>query len=296
MKKITALFLAILCLVSASLCALPVAAAPSFSVTLSAPTEVKWGEQICVTVSLSSIPTVGICGFDIELDCDTELLTFDRAAVSGLPSESWTMAGRTSKNGYILSVFDDFSDTPTHIYAGTAVQVKLYFKANKAQSGTATVSAQTFGSVTGSYYDGKEVVPMSGTGNKVDIFVYSYPTEVKGDGWQVLGGYLYCDPDMTAERVDHDDGYIYGKDGSDPIFTGDSFVVPGYSPIPVGVRFDVNGDGIVTTADYLSMKKYTQNGAFPDNGSFAASDVNFDGVITAADAVLFRVKLSGGNA
>ncbi len=296
MKKIIALVLSLVLLISATAFAVPATAAPSFSIVASAPKELQSGERLCVTVSLGSVPSVGICGFDMEFDYDTKILTYDGAEIEGFSDAKWIVAGRAVSDGCSVSVFNDFTSTPAHVYSNETARVKLYFKTKAGENANVSISAQSFGSVSGCYHDGSEIIQMAGIGNAISVYVYTLPPVTRGDGWYLSGEYLYCAPNMTANDITHDDGYILGKDGNSPIRTGDLFITNGYKPVPVGVRFDVNGDGMVGSTDYMLMKLYAKTNSFPANGSFAACDANADGVVSTLDAVLFRTVLAGGEA
>ncbi len=293
MKKIVASVFSVLFLVMAMCTALPVIASNELSVEISAPAELKSGEQLCVTVTFKSLPTVGVCGLNLELAYDTRYLTYDSAELVDFPSKDWMVAGKAVSDGCVINAFDEYFEA--HLLSGTKAKINLYFSTKENVNVKETLSAKSVGSVTGCFYNGSEIVSVMGAGGETEVYLYRYyPGGMSGDGWKLTGEYINCEPTVTAGDIKYQNGYVQGKSGDDILVTGDLFVIDGYKPIPIGVHYDVNGDGEVTTVDYLLMKKYLKSGVFPANGSFAACDVNTDGTVGTLDALLFRTVLSGG--
>ncbi len=285
MKKIIALLLAFMLAV---LCVPVQAASYVFSVKLSAD-DVKSGEQLCLTVDFGRLPTVGLCGFELQIKYDKDALSFVKAEASGFPAEGAWMAAPRAKDGVVtVNTFDD-KDGVTHVYDGTKACVKLYFD-------TAAGTAKQLGfeivanSVSGCYFDGTSIQPLLGSGTGTECELYSFPTQ-SGEGWYFNDGYLYCEPDTAVGAVGVD-GKVAGKSDTDTFTTGDIFVSELYRDIVVGVLYDVNGDSYVTTADCLALKLYIKRGKAPNGGAFAAADVNMDGELGAADVLLFLSHLS----
>ncbi len=291
MKRITALIFAAAFML---MTAFPVCAAAPFSVVLSAPQEITAGELLCVTVSFENIPSYGICGVDMFFDFDTSCIAYDSVELVDFPDGRWLAAGRKTSGGCAISVFDDFSNTFSHIQQGSNACIKIYFTTNPNAGKLVDISLQGDGAVSGSCYRNGEVASVNGSGNMVSVGVFGIAPDASGNGWVLKDGNLYCQLGTTAGDINNDTVSILGKDGDDAVVTGDVFMISGYKSLPVGVRFDVNGDGTVSTVDYLLLKKHMKNSDFSANGCFAACDANMDGGVTTTDAFIFRLVLSGG--
>jgi hypothetical protein len=63
--------------------------------------------------------------------------------------------------------------------------------------------------------------------------------------------------------------------------------------VTIAVFGDVDGDGSVSTSDYMEMKSYVVTDELPHGVYARASDANGDGAITSLDLLLVSSYLSG---
>lgn len=84
-------------------------------------------------------------------------------------------------------------------------------------------------------------------------------------------------------------GEVVGKQ------TAHTITVEGMGPINTGMPADVNGDGVVNSADVVAVYSYTEKG---DASGFTldAADVNGDGTVNAADVVAIYTAIAGDSA
>ncbi len=285
MRRILALILAAVMLTA--VCVPVQAEAYTFYVTLSAD-DVKGGERLCLTVNFGELPTVGLCGCEMQIKYDKDVITFAKAEVEGFPKDTGWMTAVKTKNGVAtVNTFDDAA-VVTHVYDGTEACIKLYFDTVKGTARTVSFEVVS-GSVQGCYFD-KGIISYNGFGGSTACEIYSFPT-LSGDGWYLNDGYLYCEADTVIGDVSVE-GTVIGKGDADTFATGDVFVTEQYRDIAVGVLYDVNADGYVTTADCVALRLYIKLEAAPSDSAFIAADVNMDGALTAADTLLFLAYLS----
>lgn len=300
MKRLLPLILALCMLPVFS--AVPVTAADNFNATFSAPNAVYTGSTFSLDFYFSDLPASGLCGIDLEVSFDKELVSFVSARISGFPAEgNWCGTGRVEDDKYLFFIFDDYEggSAPVSVYDGSPLVVTLAFKANPGAEGDAVFSISKYGSVSGTVFDengGTYVYGLGCSDKTVRIMKKAFP-DSSGDGWYVKGGVMYVRPGITAEELS-DLGVLTERDGTvktgtTPAFGGDRFVHPLYSTVAVAIAMDVNLDGRVTTADYLLIKMHIKSVATLDGVSYDAADVDGDGVLTSTDAALFKQVLQG---
>ena len=75
----------------------------------------------------------------------------------------------------------------------------------------------------------------------------------------------------------------------DSLLCTDSYVICNLRKLRFAVRGDLNGDGNISTADYLVMKRVLSAGAESYPAAYVAGDVNGDGFTNVTD--LYTLKL-----
>lgn len=116
-----------------------------------------------------------------------------------------------------------------------------------------------------------------------------------------------ADSRSLVYRPDPSLGSIYGMRYSDGVFTIetntdpylglDTLVTTTYSyttPEPEPVFGDVDGDGQVTTNDYLLLRLHCKNGNVFDEAGAASADINGDGIISSADCLTVNYIIKQG--
>lgn len=289
------------------LCLLPVisvGAVQNYRLTVSAPTEVFWGEEIVLTFSLESMPQEGLCGMDFEIGFDSSMVEPCGVTLNGFPTDgAWRYSGRVSRGVYLLYVYDDYDEsvrTPISVHSGDTVTVSVSFKTKVGVSGNAVFDMDTYGAIMGTCFTDNGPVSVYGIG-AADKTVKIKPIvceDMRGDGWYTKDGVMYVIPGYTGGDL-ADDGVLLGSDGTeksadDYAFKGDFFVFENNAVAEVRLAMDVNGDGYLTTADYLLLRNHLCGNITLTGTAFAAADITGEGVLSTADLASIKKMLTNG--
>lgn len=280
---------------------LPASAATPFKATLAGEQTAYMGEELCITLSFSDLPEGGLCGVDLELGFDGNLVSFTGASISGLPEEGdWCGTGRVEDGKYLYFIFDEHEDAqgfaPIPLKDGNGAVVTFTF-APKA-TGRAVFSLATYGAVTGTLFAGGSTTSVYGQGNSLSVEILKRDCPDKtGKGYTVKDGIMYVRPGITAAELG-EEGTLYTPDGSPAedehiAFIGDSFEFINYNPLPVAVFMDVNGDGLFSTADYLRLKLHLKGIKLLTGTALFVADADGDGTVTASDSFVISAALAG---
>ena len=125
------------------------------------------------------------------------------------------------------------------------------------------------------------------------ILVTTNDVEIKGTGFKTSGINVICEPKITIENILAVDKDAVVLDGSEKevksgnLGTGYTIKANGstYTVRKIG---DANGDGVVTSADYVRIKNYLRGTVKLDENQKFAADPTGDGTVTSADYV--RIK------
>ena len=125
------------------------------------------------------------------------------------------------------------------------------------------------------------------------ILVTTNDVEIKGTGFKTSGINVICEPKITIENILAVDKDAVVLDGSEKevksgnLGTGYTIKANGstYTVRKIG---DANGDGVVTSADYVRIKNYLRGTVQLDENQKFAADPTGDGTVTSADYV--RIK------
>ena len=125
------------------------------------------------------------------------------------------------------------------------------------------------------------------------IVVTSSNVEIKGTGFKSNGTNVVCEPKITAENIKTvaKDAVIKDSNGKE-ITSGN--IGTGYTIKTNGITYtirklgDANGDGGITSSDYVRIKNYLRGTASLDANQKYAADATGDGAVTSSDYV--RIK------
>lgn len=278
-----------------------VSAAGGLSLSTSAPQIVECGQEIELVYTFSSINTKGICGLDMEISFDDSLVEFVSVSLSSFPEgASWIEAGHVSGSTYYLHAFDDYvGNEPVSIYDGTNASITVKFKALEKAVGTAVFSTDGFGAVMGCYFENGATKTYNGTSNSVSVIIKGFVKDCVGTDYAIKDGNLLVLPGCTASDLPYEAESVTAADGTAkendaPLLTGD--VVDfglSYKQSTVTTLGDLNGDGRVTTNDYMMLKMHIKDVKPLPSAALIAADVNMDGMISALDAICFSSILRG---
>lgn len=297
MKRLLPLLL-VLCLLPN----VPVSASSAFKAEFTAPTSVYTGTEFSLAFSFSNLPAEGLCGIDLELEFDKDLVSFVSASISGFPSSgNWCGVGRVENGKYLYFIFDDYSGTaaPVSVYDGAPLSVTFTFKAKPGAEGDAVFSVSRHGAVAGTVFDtdGASYIYGVGCADKTVSIVKAEFPDSRGNGWYVKGGVMYVRPGITAGEL-ADIGVLSGSDGvakaaDTPAFGGDTFSHLLYAPVEVAIAMDIDMDGRFTTSDYLLLQMHLKGLRTLKGNAYNAADADGDGAVTNTDASMFKLALEG---
>lgn len=117
--------------------------------------------------------------------------------------------------------------------------------------------------------------------------------EIKGTGYKTSGNNIVCQPNITVKNLKTSSSNIVVKNGNNTIADGAN-VGTGYKltlnnqTYTIVVLGDVNGDGKISSADYVRIKNMILKKVELTAEQKLAADANSDSKISSADYV--RVK------
>ena len=113
--------------------------------------------------------------------------------------------------------------------------------------------------------------------------------------FNIIANLIKDDPNVKVTIKNNDNKEIIGEEviATNNIITIKSGDIE--ETLRIVVRGDVNGDGKVSSVDYVKVKNYIMNSNGLDGAYKLAADVNFDNKITAVDYVNIKNYIMGGN-
>lgn len=122
--------------------------------------------------------------------------------------------------------------------------------------------------------------------------------EISGDGFEAIASEITCEPSVTVANIlkTSPKAIIYNNKGqkvtSGNVGTGFTVKLDDkkYTVVKLG---DTNGDGKISSADYVRVKNELRNKVSLTDGQDLAADVNNDGKISSADYVRIKNYLRG---
>ncbi len=116
--------------------------------------------------------------------------------------------------------------------------------------------------------------------------------KIEGKGFKIINNNLVCEPNITVENIKSVASTVTIKDGNTTKTTGNLAtgwkITAGEKTYSIVVKGDVNGDGKVSSADYVRIKNYILKKVKLTKEQESASDATGDGKTSSADYV--RVK------
>lgn len=113
---------------------------------------------------------------------------------------------------------------------------------------------------------------------------------------------IYTEPNTTVNKLKekYTNAIILNKNGEEItddtlIGTGAKIKIDGEEKYTIVKMGDVNGDGIITPADYVKIRNHIMELTTLSNSYLSAADINKDGVITPADYVKVRNHIMGSS-
>lgn len=99
-----------------------------------------------------------------------------------------------------------------------------------------------------------------------------------------------------GKDVEVKDKYLETMDSSYNNFVGTGCIVTVEGKdYTVSVKGDINGDGLISTADFQTVQRYFKSLKHLDGAQFDAADVNDDGVITSYDYLKIKLAFRTGS-
>lgn len=135
-------------------------------------------------------------------------------------------------------------------------------------------------------------------GDYIQLVSGGASTTIKGTGFKTSGSDVLCNPNITIQNIKKvvPDAVIKDNSGkevsSGNIGTGYTIKVDGrtYTVKKIG---DTNGDGIVSSADYVRIKNYLRGTVSLNANQKYTADANGDGTVSSADYVRIKNYLRG---
>ena len=116
--------------------------------------------------------------------------------------------------------------------------------------------------------------------------------KIEGKGFKIIDNNLVCEPNITVQNIKSVVSTATIKDGNTNKTTGNLAtgwkITAGEKTYSIVVKGDVNGDGKVSSADYVRIKNYILKKVNLTKEQESASDATGDGKTSSADYV--RVK------
>jgi len=205
----------------------------------------------------------GLSGWQARGGVTVSATTSDAAGGNG----SASVSGRTADwNGISCTL------SPKRCPSGTLVNVQAKIKQNTGSPVTFKMTMQYDNNGTAEYDTFAEKTVQSGEWTTLSAYNYS----VKAGSSPTL--YFETDTDLCDFLLD--DVTVIKSDGSAP---------PESDPEPVG---DVNKDGIVNTADIITLQKWLLDIPDEQPENMDSADINRDGIVNIIDFILLKHQLA----
>ena len=128
----------------------------------------------------------------------------------------------------------------------------------------------------------------------------STTTTISGTGFKTSGTYIVCNPSITVSNITSVSSSAVIKDSNGNTITSSTTSLgTGYTIKVNGKTYtvkklgDVNGDGKISSADYVRIKNYLLNKSTLTTVQELAADANGDGTVSSADYVRIKNYLLG---
>ena len=250
------------------------------------------GKTVVLTVSVENNP--GIAGGMLTIDYDAETLRFQSASVAEeFGMTVTTIANDTDKGLVLFGFVGGYGD-----FCEDGEILRLSFVLRTVSNGFAPVKVRIDkNSLCGTDYKALEYVTVDGG---VNVSLIESMLGIK-DGTEVfVAGTVISVPlgmtvgefnkSITTENLKYYSslGQILGDDS---LLCTDSYVICNLRKLRFAVRGDLNGDGNISTADYLVMKRVLSAGAESYPAAYVAGDVNGDGFTNVTDVYTLKLML-----
>lgn len=140
----------------------------------------------------------------------------------------------------------------------------------------------------------KRIYTSGATGSGTKAYLYDYPVLIleTPDSWHKVQSDMPLKSDRSSRDVtakyDFNRDYVYAQ--SQYISTlSDSPITPTY------LKGDVNGDGKVTSLDYIQIKNHIMGSKILTGDTLSRADVNNDGKVTSLDYMKIKNHIMGTN-
>lgn len=237
------------------------------------------GDTLTVAVCLNSDRLVSAGGFEISYD-STKLSFLSYRKGDGFNTEYCTVS--PVSNGILRLSFTDSRNN----FLGSVTLAHITFKVKSGTNGTTEITPLvTEYGMFDNYYIEMEYGVQGGT-------AYILPQILKGD-IEINGQLIYLNRRYAAAEFAQRLGkHASIKENYGYIGSGCTVNCNGNKYYTV-VRGDTNGDSLVNTVDYLSLRAYLCGAISLSKAYAAATDFNGDGVVSTADMLNMRTTLTG---
>jgi len=276
--------------------------------SISGPEEISVGEIITFDISVSKIKDAkGIAGIGIEqLEYSKEALNFISAELKKKPSESWIIDANDNDGFVTIIAVDDKGDSTIYNPDDLIIELTFQVKSSATVGGKANLTITSAEAANGEL----DSITVNSVGMSYDI-AEAKTLQLKVNSEYAIdreNGYLcgvraLTDVISLASEFDNDSKTIQVVDlkGNEAI-SGNAgtgyriqLVYGEYvlDELVVIVLGDVNGDGKITSTDYLRVRRHFLKTYELTGYNLFAGDVNADGKITSTDYLRVRRHFLG---